>query len=116
MAMNRSKLPKMARWMTTGMVLRVVGADVLQAEPLRHLVIQLNGRALPLAADRVGDVEVDFRPVERPVAFVQRVRLPGVFERRLELCLGRIPRRDLAEELRRTGRRASPRKRRPKSP
>ena len=55
-------------------VLGVVGADVLQVEPLRHLVVELDRRALPLAADRVGDVEVDLRPVERAVALVERCR------------------------------------------
>ncbi len=52
------------------LVLGVVGADVLQPEPLRDLIVELNRRALPLPADRVGDVEVDLRPVERAVALV----------------------------------------------
>ena len=46
-AMNRSKLPKMAVD-DDRPVLRVIGADVLQVEPLGYLVIELNRRALPL--------------------------------------------------------------------
>ena len=42
-------------------VLGVVGADVLQVEALRRDVVQLDRGALPLPADRVGDVEVDLR-------------------------------------------------------
>ena len=57
-------------------VLGVVGADVLQVEPLRHLVVELDRGALPLPADGVGHVEVDLRPVEGAVALVQLVA-PG---------------------------------------
>ena len=51
-------------------MLGVVGADVLEVELLRQLVVELDRRALPLPADGVGDVEVDLRPVERAVALV----------------------------------------------
>ena len=71
--MNRSKLPKMARWMTTGRCSALSAPDVFQVEVLRLLVVELNRRALPFPADRVGDVEIDLRPVERAVAFVERV-------------------------------------------
>ena len=107
-AMNRSKLPKIARWITTDTMLGVVGADVFQIEALRHLVIELNRRALPLAADRVGDVEVDLRSVERAVALVER-RTPCRRDRaRPCSCgFGVIPGRDLAEEFGRPRARAS---------
>ena len=59
-------------------VLRVVGADVFQSEPLGHLVIELDRRALPLPADGVGHVEVDLRPVKGAVAHVQLVCLSGL--------------------------------------
>ena len=62
-------------------VLGVVGADVLQIEALRVVVIELNRRALPLAANGVLDVAVDFRAVERAVAGIDRVRLAGALER-----------------------------------
>ncbi len=58
-------------------VLGVVRARVLQVEALRHLVVELDRRALPLAADGVGDVEVDLRAVEGAVALVDRVGLAG---------------------------------------
>ena len=77
-------------------VVGVVGARVLQIEPLRQLVVELDRRALPLPADRIRDVEVDLRPVERAVAFVERVGLPGLLERLLQ----RRPRRDPTSRLR----------------
>ena len=42
-------------------MLGVVGPDIFQVEPLRHLVVELDRGALPLAADGVGDVEIDLR-------------------------------------------------------
>ena len=89
-------------------VLGVVGADVFQVEVLRLHVVELDRRALPLPADRVGHVEVDLRPVERAVLLVDRVRDAGLLERRLELRLGVIPGGHLAQELVRAASRASP--------
>ena len=43
-------------------VLGVVGADVLERELLRQLVIELNRRALPLPAERVGHAKSIFGP------------------------------------------------------
>ena len=51
-------------------VLRVVGADVLQIEVLGLHVVELNRGALPLATNSVHHVEVDLRPVERPVTLI----------------------------------------------
>ena len=70
----------------------VVRPDVLQVEPLRNLVVELNRGALPLPADGVGDVEVDLRTVERAVALVDRVGLADRVERALQLGLGVVPR------------------------
>ena len=50
-----------------------VRSDVLKVETLRHLKIELNGAALPASADRVINVEIDFRSVEGAVAFVHLV-------------------------------------------
>ena len=61
-------------------VLGVVGADVFQVEVLGLLVVELDRRALPLSANRIGDIEVDLRPVERAILFVDRIRQPGVLE------------------------------------
>ena len=48
-------------------VLGVVVALVGELEALGHLEVELAGAALPGAAERVGDVEVDLRPVEGPL-------------------------------------------------
>src|SRR4051794_35536481 len=48
-------------------MLDVVGAHVGEPETLRHLPVQLDRPELPRAAERVGDVQVDLRPVERPL-------------------------------------------------
>src|SRR5678815_1169875 len=72
-------------------VLGIVGADIFQVEPFRHLVIELEGCALPLAANCVGHIDVNLRTVERTIAFIDAVRLIGAFERllqgRLRICL-----------------------------
>src|SRR6185369_13279618 len=73
-------------------VLGVVGADVFQVEVLRLLVVELNRCALPLAPDRIRNIEIDLRPVERAIAFVQRVVEAGTRERLLQLGLRVIPR------------------------
>ena len=87
--MKRSMLPKMARWITTGRCSALSAPMYFRSNRSRHLVVELNRAALPLAAERVGDVEVDLRAVERAVAVVDRVRLAGALERLLQ----RRPRR-----------------------
>ena len=77
----------------------VVGPDVLQAEALRNLVVELDRRALPPPADGVGDVEIDLRAVEVAAARVERIRLLGLVERQPELSLGMIPRRVFAQPV-----------------
>src|SRR5262249_62243964 len=57
-----------------------VGRDVLQLEPFRKLEIQLERRALPLAAQRILDLEIDLRPVERAAALIDLERPPGLLE------------------------------------
>src|SRR5690242_21273568 len=72
-------------------MLGVVGAGVAELEALRHLEVELAGAALPGAAQRVGDVEVDLRPVEGalPGALVVVAALPR--ERLPERVLGTLP-------------------------
>ena len=62
-------------------VRRVVGAGVGEVEALGHLEVELAGAALPGAAERVGDVEVDLRPVEGAVAGVELVLAALALER-----------------------------------
>ena len=50
-------------------------AGVGQVEPLGHLEVELDGAALPGASDRVLEVEVDLRPVEGAVPFVDDIFL-----------------------------------------
>src|SRR4030095_5229899 len=80
-------------------VLGVVGADVLQVEVLRLLIIELNRRAVLVSPDRIRDAESDLRSVEPSVAFVQCVVEMSARERLLQLRLGVIPGGNLAHEL-----------------
>ena len=69
----------------------VVLADVLQVEPLRRLVVELDGAELPGAAQGVGHVEVDLRPVKGAVSRLELVLHPGRLERFLQPRLGPVP-------------------------
>jgi hypothetical protein len=90
-------------------VVGVVGAGVGQLEPLGHVVVELHGAELPGAADRVGHVQVDLRPVERAVARVEVVLEALVDERLLEPRLGTVPHLLGADALLRAGRELQPR-------
>jgi hypothetical protein len=89
-------------------VLGVVGADVAEVEALGRQVVELDRAELPLAADRVGDVEVDLRAVERAVAGLELVGQAGLLEGGLERGLGLVPQRVVAELVARAGSRTSP--------
>src|SRR5215475_1611750 len=80
----------------------VVGSDIFEIETLRHHVVELNRGALPFPPNRIGDVDVDFWPIERSITFVQLVRDTGPIECLFQLSLSFIPRLDFAEEFRRT--------------
>src|SRR5438128_11755506 len=77
----------------------VVLTRVLESEALGLLEIQLNRGALPLAADGVVELDVDFRSVERPRALVDAVRGAAVLERLLERALRLVPARVGAQLL-----------------
>src|SRR5262245_53823611 len=83
-------------------MLGVIGADVLEVEPLGHLVIELERRALPLPSNGIGHIDINLWPVKRAVTFVDRVRVAGALERLLQRRFGMVPRFDGAEELGRT--------------
>ena len=74
MAMKRSKRAEDRAVEHDRAVLGVVLADVGEVEALGRDVVELDGAQLPLAADAVGDVEVDLRAVERAVARLELVR------------------------------------------
>ena len=87
--MNRSNEPFTARWMTTGRCVVVVLAHVLEVEPLRRVVVELDRAQLPGAPDGVGHVEVDLGSVERAVARLELVRQARGLERRAQRALRR---------------------------
>src|SRR2546425_13211935 len=74
-----------------GSVWTVVRARALQLKPVRQLVVELDGRALPLAPDRIIELDVDLRTVERPAALVDAIGDAAPLECALERPLGRIP-------------------------
>ncbi len=53
-----------------GRLLRVVPVGVGELEPAGELEVELDGGALPLAAERIDDVEVELGAVEGAVAMV----------------------------------------------
>ncbi len=67
----------------------VVGTDVLEVEALRELEVGLDRRQLPRPSDRVMDVDVDLRAVERGVAVLDGV-VETVGVERLAQRLGRL--------------------------
>src|SRR6185369_9052628 len=81
-------------------VFTVIGTDILQAETLWKLVIQLDRSALPFAPDGIGDIEIDFRPIEGAVTFIQGVTLPGLVQSGFELAFCRVPGFDFTQEFR----------------
>ncbi len=51
-----------------------VFANVLKLEALRHVEVELDGAELPLTTERVVDLQINLRPVERTTTFVHFVR------------------------------------------
>ena len=79
--------------------------DIGQVEPLgQHHQVDLDGRHLPLAPERVVDVDVDLGRVERAVLGLERVRDVGRGERLPDELLGTLPEGRVAERLVRLGR------------
>ena len=72
-------------------LLRAIRIGVFQIEVLRHLEVELHGAALPGAAKRVGQMEVDLRAVEGAVAFVDLVFHTELLERGLEAAPRLLP-------------------------
>ena len=74
-----------------GPLLGAVLGRVLEVEPFRVREVDLERPELPGAADRVGDLEVELRAVERAVSRVDLVGPPAPLERRGERLLGEVP-------------------------
>src|SRR5207248_2862693 len=80
-----------------------------EAEPLRHLAVELDRAELPGPAERVRHVQVDLRAVERALARPDEVLDLGALERRLQLALGEVPFLVASELVVRPGRELGPR-------
>src|SRR6516162_3923200 len=72
-------------------------ADIDGPEPSRHIEIELDRAALPLAAERVAKVELEFRPVKRALSGVERIGEAGRLDRRFQIMLGPVPDRIAAD-------------------
>src|SRR5258706_5722556 len=70
-----------------GLMLLAILSDVFQTKAPGQREVKLHGRELPLASDGVGELDVDFRPVEgrfvRNDLIFQPARLDGFLERSL---------------------------------
>ena len=67
-------------------------ADIAGAEPLGHVEVELQGAALPIAAERVAQMKFELRPVKRALAGGQRIGEPGRLDRVLAGSARRGPR------------------------
>ena len=72
---------------------------IIQVEALGQVEIELDRRELPLASDRILDLEIDLGAVERAAALVRLVGHPLGLEGLLERLGGRAPVRLLAHRL-----------------
>ena len=72
-------------------VLGPVVAHVRELEPLGQGVVELQRAELPGALQRVLDMELELRPVERPLARRELERDTRLLERPLEPALGLVP-------------------------
>ncbi len=84
-----------------GRVPIAVLADIGGAEPARHVEVYLQRAALPIAADRVAQHELDLRAIERAFAAVIGERQPERAHRVLERALRFVPHLVAADAFRR---------------
>lgn len=85
-----------------------VRCDVFEIELLRELKVELDGGALVISLQRIGDGNVNLWSVEGPIAGIEFPLGPSLcceqLQCYLQLVFGLVPRLDLAEEVIRTGR------------
>ena len=55
------------------LVLGVVGADIVGLKPLGQVQIDLDGRSLPLATERIGQFDINFGRIEDSPALINLV-------------------------------------------
>ena len=85
-------------------MLLAIRANVGRVEPLRHARVELERTALPGAADRIGQMELELGAVKGALAFEHRIVEPGFLERPFEVGLGAVPFRVAADALVGSGR------------
>ena len=98
MPKKRSREPNRAVNHVRLMTLSVF-SHILKVEPFRQIEVELNCGGLPLAADRILDLEVDFRPVECSAAFVDFVFKPAFFNRLDKRLLSLFPTGGIADRF-----------------
>src|SRR5215469_18729360 len=76
---------------------RAILTDIDGPEPSRHVEIELDRAALPLAAERVAKVKLELRPVKRTLAGVERMGEAGRLDRRFQITLVAVPDRIAAD-------------------
>ena len=74
-----------------GTVFRAVFADEFRIQTVRQVEIGLESAALPFAADRVGQLEIKLRAIERAVTFVDLVGKTQTFDGLLQRAFGLVP-------------------------
>ncbi len=67
-----------------------MGVSYLQFESFGQLKVELNGGALVFAFERIEQLNVDFRAVERAVSGVQTPRLTHTFAELVQTLLQRL--------------------------
>ena len=87
----------------------VLPGRVGEVESLRQREVDLDRRELPVAPDRIGEMEVDLRAVERSFALRNIVRIPPSIERAPQGVGGVGPHLLVADRLPRLGRQLDPR-------
>lgn len=78
---------------------------VFQLEELRQLEVELDGGGLVFFPVRVGEYDIDLRPVEGAVARIERPRLAAAVEGMRQLCFSAVPFGDGADVVVRRSRR-----------
>src|SRR5712672_2295419 len=78
---------------------RVVGPRVLQPESLGQVEVELHCRSLPLSSNRVDQLEIELRAVERAAALIVRERPATLVQCVREPLLRILPKLGSAERL-----------------
>ena len=97
--MKRSIDPSRVRWITTALWRRLSAPTYSSPKRSRHQEVELEGPALPLAAQRIGNQDIHLRTVEGPTALVDLVVEPAVAQHAGQPVGGRVVHRRVADRL-----------------